>query len=68
MRLARVWLLWPVVAGSASQKVLINGGRENPFNGDFEELAIKQLEDFHVPGIAVAVVDGFGDDTWAAVS
>ncbi|KAH8700965.1 beta-lactamase/transpeptidase-like protein [Talaromyces proteolyticus] len=37
--------------------------RGNPLNEEFEKLVQKTLDLWHVPGIAVAVVDG--DNTWA---
>lgn len=50
---------------SATQKVMSERSR-NPLDSDFEKLAIETLNEWHVPGLAVAVIDG--DDTWSAVS
>jgi hypothetical protein len=58
-------LAWLPGAAFGSQKVLF-GGKENPLDAKLEKLAIDTLVEFHVPGLAIAVVDG--DDTWAAVS
>ncbi|KAK9771568.1 putative Beta-lactamase/transpeptidase-like protein [Seiridium cardinale] len=54
-------LLWSTAL--ATQKVL-SGDRLGPLDAKFEELAIQALEEWHVPGLAIAVVDG--DDTWSA--
>jgi len=40
-------------------------GADGPLNERFENLAKATLELWHVPGIAIAVVDG--DKTWAKV-
>ncbi|KAI1842021.1 hypothetical protein JX266_011776 [Neoarthrinium moseri] len=58
-------LLLDLLLGTAlaSQKVM-SGGRRDPLDADFEKLAVKTLKQWHVPGLAIAVVDG--DDTWAA--
>jgi hypothetical protein len=58
------WGLLPATA-LASQKVLGNKP-SSPLDGKFEQFAIETLHEWHVPGIAIAVVDG--KDTWAAVS
>ncbi|KAK6850794.1 hypothetical protein PG987_000428 [Apiospora arundinis] len=55
-------LLSPVA--SASQKVLADKHDENPLDDAFERLALKTLDEFHVPGLAIAIVDG--ENTWAA--
>ena len=51
-------------ASSSSQKPL-GGGKSSPFTEEFNKLASQTLERWHVPGMAVAVVDG--DSTWAEV-
>lgn len=38
----------------------------NPFDDNFAKLAKETLEFWHVPGVAIAVVDG--ENTWAEVS
>ncbi|RYP75863.1 hypothetical protein DL771_002127 [Monosporascus sp. 5C6A] len=54
-----------VMAGPAlaqtSQKVL--KGKANPLDERFEKIVGKSLEEWHVPGLSIAVIDG--DDTWA---
>jgi hypothetical protein len=40
--------------------------KKNPLNADFAQLVRRQLDEWHVPGISVAIVDG--DDTWVEVS
>jgi len=52
-------------ASSASQKPMGGGKPPSPFTDEFEALVRENLERWHVPGLAVAVVDG--DDTWAEV-
>ncbi|RYP60415.1 hypothetical protein DL769_008118 [Monosporascus sp. CRB-8-3] len=44
-----------------SQKVL--KGKANPLDESFEKIVGKALEEWHVPGLSIAVIDG--DDTWA---
>ncbi|RYP82795.1 hypothetical protein DL770_005505 [Monosporascus sp. CRB-9-2] len=44
-----------------SQKVA--KGKANPLDESFEKLVGKALEEWHVPGLSIAVIDG--DDTWA---
>lgn len=51
-------------ASETEQKVL--KGNDNPLNQNFKEFVEKALEEWHLPGVAVAVVDG--DETWAEVS
>ncbi|KAI1458097.1 beta-lactamase/transpeptidase-like protein [Annulohypoxylon moriforme] len=48
-----------VMGGSGNGK---GGGGNNPLDNDFAAFARAALERWHVPGIAVAVVDG--EDTW----
>jgi CubicO group peptidase (beta-lactamase class C family) len=38
---------------------------DGPLNGEFSRLVQETLEMWHVPGVAVAVVDG--DKTWTKV-
>jgi hypothetical protein len=40
--------------------------KKNPFDADFEKFALSKLEEWHVPGLSIAVIDG--DETWSAVS
>jgi hypothetical protein len=61
-------LLLPAALGS-QQKVLGGGSdsnRNSPLDSGFERFAIDVLEEWHVPGIAISVVDG--KNSWAAVS
>jgi hypothetical protein len=51
---------------ASAQKPLQDLRNTNPLNDDFAKLAKKQLEKWHVPGIAISVVDG--DETWAEVT
>ncbi|KAK8084619.1 hypothetical protein PG997_005890 [Apiospora hydei] len=48
----------------ASQKVLTGGHSQNPLDDAFERFALETLGKFHVPGLAIAIVDG--ENTWAA--
>jgi hypothetical protein len=50
---------------AAEQKAL-KGGKTNPLNEDFEKLVHETLELWHVPGVAIGVVDG--DLEWSQVS
>ncbi|KAK8120095.1 hypothetical protein PG999_004215 [Apiospora kogelbergensis] len=59
---AAALLLCPVA--SASQQVLADGHEHSPLDGAFERFALTTLDEFHVPGLAIAVVDG--ENTWAA--
>ncbi|KAK7943183.1 uncharacterized protein PG986_012296 [Apiospora aurea] len=59
---AAALLLCP--GASASQKVLTGGHNHNPLDAAFERLALETLDEFHVPGLAIAIVDG--ENTWAA--
>lgn len=54
----------PTFASEAWQKVL--KGKANPLDKSFKVFVDKALEEWHVPGVSVAVVDG--DETWAEVS
>jgi hypothetical protein len=65
-RAVRGWAL--LLLGStalAAQKVL-SVSKHNPLDADFELFAIQTLQEWHVPGLAIAIIDG--NDTWAAVS
>lgn len=66
---------WTVVAGfistacAADQKPIgPDGGSEtgNPFNDDFSKLAEETLDNWKVPGLAIAVIDD--EDVYAEVS
>ena len=48
----------------ASQKVL--QGDDTRLNKAFESFALDIMHEFHVPGLAIGVVDG--DNTWTVVS
>ncbi len=41
------------------------GHNASPFTKDFNALVEELLEEWHVPGMAIAVVDG--DETWSKV-
>lgn len=47
------------------QKVLNHGAKSNPLDAKMAELVKDSLEEWHVPGISIGVVDG--DDSWAEV-
>jgi hypothetical protein len=49
---------------AAEQKVL-EGGTANPLNEEFEKLVYETLDLWHVPGVAIGVVDG--DLEWSQV-
>lgn len=53
-----------LVAATETQKPL-GGGRAGPFTKDFGKHVDELLETWHVPGVAIGVVDG--DDTWTEV-
>ena len=61
---AAALLLCPVAMGS--QQVLTGEHGHSPLDDAFERFALKALDEFHVPGLAIAIVDG--KNTWAAVS
>jgi hypothetical protein len=50
---------------ATKQKPLEDNHDANPLNKAFKELVDEKLELWHVPGIAISVVDG--DKTWAEV-
>jgi hypothetical protein len=52
--------------GFAAEQKVLKGGKPNPLNEDFEKLVHETLELWHVPGIAIGVVDG--DLEWSQVS
>jgi hypothetical protein len=52
--------------GFAAEQKVLKGGKTNPLNEDFEKLVHETLELWHVPGIAIGVVDG--DLEWSQVS
>ena len=52
--------------GFAAEQKVLKGGKTNPLNEDFEKLVHETLELWHVPGIAIGVVDG--DSEWSQVS
>ncbi|KAK8069331.1 hypothetical protein PG994_005947 [Apiospora phragmitis] len=59
---AAALLLCPVAL--ASQKILSGGHSHSPLDDAFERFALQTLDEFHVPGLAIAIVDG--ENTWAA--
>lgn len=52
--------------GFAAEQKVLKGGKANPLNEDFEKLVHDTLELWHVPGVAIGVVDG--DLEWSQVS
>ncbi|KAH8666343.1 putative penicillin-binding protein [Xylariales sp. PMI_506] len=58
------WTAAATAAAALESQKVIHGGKANPLDAAFEKLAIETLLDYHVPGLAIAVVDG--DDVWAA--
>jgi hypothetical protein len=52
--------------GFAAEQKVLKGGKSNPLNEDFERLVHETLELWHVPGVAIGVVDG--DLEWSQVS
>ena len=61
-----LYSLLPLLSfSSASQQHILNSDDPGPFTSKFGQLANETLELFHVPGVAVAVVDG--DNMWAEV-
>ena len=50
---------------SAASGAPADGHNASPFTKDFDTLVEELLEEWHVPGIAIAVVDG--DETWTKV-
>ncbi len=50
---------------SGASRVPVDGQNASPFTKDFDALVKELLEEWHVPGIAIAVVDG--DETWSKV-
>ena len=53
-----------VTTAAEQQKPL--SGSTNPLTPDFGKHVVKLLEQWHVPGLSIGVVDG--DDTWLEVS
>jgi hypothetical protein len=49
----------------AAKQELLKAKKESPFDAKFAKLANETLDLWHVPGVAIGVVDG--DDTWAEV-
>lgn len=69
LRVLALSLLWATAAlTTETQKVLSSsdGEKRNPLDSKFEQFALGLLDEWHVPGMSIAVVDG--DETWAAVS
>ncbi len=66
-----LWALWPAAGAlsstpPASQKPLGGAGdKATPFTAEFGKFVADTLERWHVPGIAISIVDGH--DTWAEV-
>lgn len=52
--------------GSAAEQKLLKDGKSSPFDKKFEKLVYETLELWHVPGVAIGVVDG--DLEWSEVS
>ena len=51
--------------GSAAEQKALKGGKVSPLNAKFENLVHETLELWHVPGVAIGVVDG--DSEWSQV-
>ena len=51
---------------SAAEQKLLKNGKSSPFDKKFEKLVYETLELWHVPGVAIGVVDG--DLEWSEVS
>ena len=64
---ALLFLLWPS-CGALQVPFLgeSNSSPKSPFSKEFDGLAADLLERWHVPGLAIAVVDG--EDTFSKVS
>ena len=54
-----------VSLGAATQQKVLKNKGINPLDTGFKKLADETLKLWHVPGVAIAVVDG--DDVWAEV-
>ncbi len=53
-------------SGFAAEQKVLKDGKINPLTKDFEKLVHETLELWHVPGVAIGVVDG--DLEWSQVS
>jgi hypothetical protein len=51
--------------GSAAEQKVLKGGKVSPLNAEFEKLVHETLELWHVPGVAIGVIDG--DSEWSQV-
>ncbi|KAI9716392.1 MAG: hypothetical protein M1835_004177, partial [Candelina submexicana] len=47
-----------ILSATAHQKVLSEEGSRKPLNAEFDDLVYRTLDKWHVPGLAIAVVDG----------
>jgi CubicO group peptidase (beta-lactamase class C family) len=63
--LVRLGLL-SLVVGSALAEQVVFGGPVNPLDDEFAKFVDEALEDWHVPGVAVGVIDG--DEVFTQVS
>lgn len=61
-------LLWSTTPLAAAQQKILSSSSDkgSPLDSAFEKLVLETLDEWHVPGLSIAVVDG--DETWAAVS
>ena len=48
-----------------TRQVTVQKSDNGPLNEEFDQLAKEAIEQWHVPGLSIAVVDG--DQTWAKV-
>ena len=64
MKLLALLLLYEAAASAAVQKPFFFGER-TLFNHDFDQLVHRLLDQWHTPGLAVAVVDG--NETYSKV-
>ena len=61
---ALVFLTGEAVARGADQKPLARKG--SPLTEDFRKLVVETLDEWHIPGLSIAVIDG--DDIWTEVN
>lgn len=59
-----LWVSHVAAASDPTQKTLL--GSSSPFDEEFNAYVHGLLDKWHVPGVAVAVVDG--DDIWSEVN
>ncbi|KAI0174998.1 putative penicillin-binding protein [Pestalotiopsis sp. NC0098] len=59
-------LLWNTIPLAAAQQKILSSSSDkgSPLDSAFEKLVLETLDEWHVPGLSIAVVNG--DETWAA--